>query len=392
MAATWYKWGLFIFLLAAALLPAMYIPHLQERHLLPQTADLQGAELRAEWPGWTVDKWLQGKYQAAMTDYVRQYPPVRSLLVRWKNQIAFDLFRISPNSRTVIGKKGQLFDTGYLNAYLGKSYIGDDAWDECSAHFYTLQDYLRQQEKALLVLLPPGTPTVAPTLLPDRYQAYPIDSTNRQVFIERLQQEHIPHIAFEHFRYDPEAGPFRIAPKENLHWSHYAAAIAMDSAMRRMENLLGFATPQLDADSLQSYEGSRTIGREMLGTLNLYREPAGELLAIPRLVPREDSTTRRPKVLVLGDSYYELQFHLGMTDGLFDTSSRYWHYFEQEVSHGPPYKAPVNREPERLLQAIEACDIVLFVISETNVGRCGFGFPAAVAKALEGREPTKPLN
>jgi hypothetical protein len=384
MAATRYKWGVFIFLLAVALLPAMYIPYLQERHLLPQSADLNGAEHRVEWPGWSVDAWLQGKYQATMADYVRQYPPVRALLVRWKNQVAFDLFRISPNSRTVIGKEGQLFDIGYLNAYLGKNYIGDAAWEECATHFHTLKDHLAQQGKALLVLLPPGAPTIAPELLPHRYQIYPAGPTNRKAFLDRLQQERIPHIAFEHFRYDRQAGPFRIAPKHNLHWSHYAAAIAIDSAMKRMENLLGFATPQLDTDSLRSFTGSRKIGREMLTTLNLYREPAGELLAIPRLVFRADSTTRRPRVLVIGDSYYELPFHLGMTDGLFDASSRYWHYFDQEVTKGPPYKTAVNREPERLLQAIEACDIVLFVISETNLGACGFGFPAALAKALEG--------
>ncbi|MEM6629899.1 MAG: hypothetical protein AAF694_09500 [Bacteroidota bacterium] len=67
-------------------------------------------------------------------------------------------------------------------------------------------------------------------------------------------------------------------------------------------------------------------------------------MAYPTIHYSLDSTTARPNILVIVDSYYHVLHDMGIPQQLFTPDAAYWHYFEREVSLKHPEGIPINKQ------------------------------------------------
>ncbi len=360
------------------LLLASYYPYLQDRFSGLQAAPLAGAFTVSERPKLSISNWLRGDFQADYTRAIKENPDIRPFFVRLKNEALLQLFGTESHPVLQIGKDGYLFDKTYIYASLGLDYKGDAYIAEQAKRLQELHHYLQEKNKTLLMLMPPSKAAHIPEKLPRAYRSFKPKTTNRQALAQALKQQGVPYIDFSYLRERELSSGLRMYPATGLHWSHYGATLAADSLAHRIEKLLNIQLPDLQIDSLLLTNELRSPDNEFGELLNLYTPYVYDTMAYPILSYDTDSNTYKPKVLIVGDSYYRLMYDMKFQEHLFDPASQYWHYFEKYIAPNHTSGVAVDKNKGHLQELIEQMDVVLYVVSATNVHRIGFGFTEAV--------------
>ncbi|RMG17769.1 MAG: hypothetical protein D6730_23640 [Bacteroidetes bacterium] len=373
-----FKWGIFLVAAGGLLLLAAYYPLLQTRLSWLQARPLAGAFTLTEAPQLSVPAWFSGDFQQQTAQALKENPEIRPLFVRLKNEWLFRIFHAESHPVLEIGRRGYLFDKTYIHAALGLDYQGDAFIEQQVQQLSRLHAYLQQRGKQLLLLMPPPKAAHIPENLPAAYAAFEPGLSNRRALAAACRQQQIPFMDFSFLRKLEKQQGWPMYPPTGLHWSHYGATLAADSMTRYMEQLLHIRMPRMQVDSLLITNEIRPPDNEFGELLNLLRPYPYDSLAYPLLSFHTDSATTRPRVLILGDSYYRLLYDLGFQQQLFHPASRYWHYFEQHISPEHEGGASIDKSPAALQRVLEDTDLVLYVASATNLHRMGFGFTEAV--------------
>ncbi|MEL6590736.1 MAG: hypothetical protein AAFQ68_11665 [Bacteroidota bacterium] len=341
-------------------------------------------------PGlWRINRWMDGRFQAQRTNYLRDELNLRSVGIRLRNEALYRLFNRNANPKASVGKNGFLFETTYLNAHAGLYDRPDSVLSQQAERIKALHDLLESQGTQLLVLLPPPKGYVYPEEMPDSYQRLMPTSNDRQHLHQQLTALGVPCMDFSFYKTERESYPALVYPKTGLHWSHYGAFVGVDSLRATLGRMLGKPLPRMQIDSLRFTNRLRPPDNELAVISNLWSAYPYDSLAYPHYHIESDSLTYQPNVLAIGDSYYRLWFDAGYLEGLFSPDSELWFYYGSRFKQAFPEGRGLDKSPEVLKASVTAADIVILEGSATFHHNLGFDFVEQYV-GLFGQHPIHP--
>ena len=108
------------------LVAALTVPAIQTTFQIIKENPLDGAYYMAGKPKFSIHAWFSGEFQEQVNQAIEEHIGFRATFIRVRNQLEYWLFKKVNASNVVIGKGEVLYQDFYIDAYLGKDFLGDD--------------------------------------------------------------------------------------------------------------------------------------------------------------------------------------------------------------------------------------------------------------------------
>jgi alginate O-acetyltransferase complex protein AlgJ len=337
-------------------------------------------------PQWSLDAFLSGETQKAVSARVGQMQPVFPISVRIRNQFLYSLFGVSGAPDLLVGRERTLFEKSYVNEFCARGAAPNPSLvDEWATRLRAIQDSVEAQGKRFVYLISPSKAARSSDLLPTNLTcpARETKADKLAPYRAALDAQGVAYVDGATLMTEKAADyPIALFPRGGTHWNYLGAALAA----REM-------THRLNADGKQSalpdYEFDWRPREEARGTdIDLLR--LMNLLWQDRHYPTADITgrnagacDRRPRIFAAGGS-----FTVEVLINLIETPCRpiadFWHY----VRHDPgnfgrgrhivesreafdQESDPASLTPEHFRKALAGADIVLLEENESVIAEMG---------------------
>lgn len=286
---------------------------------------LKGHIERVERPAFNFKDWCSGSYQTKMNNRTQSKFGFRSVFIRLKNQIDYSFFNEIHARSVVEGKQGFLYEEAYINSYLGKSFIGDEAIISKAKKIKQLQDTLVQMDKSLIIVLAAGKATFYPDYFPAEYDSVKKTRTNYQAYREQLTNHQVDFIDFNNwFLQLKDTSRYLLYPKQGTHWSKYAECLVADSLINYIEQKQEIDVPNLIINGIQLQTKPRFRDKDLEDGMNLIFDLDREPLAYPNFY-FDEHTEKELQALIVADSYYWGLHNMYFSSAVFKEAS-FWFY------------------------------------------------------------------
>lgn len=329
--------------------------------------DLLGVVTVSEKCSPTFDSISDGTFQQCATLYLNNHLGFRKSLIRINSQITFSLFGISPASNVVIGKDNYLFETGYINAWLGNDYTNREQITGKVRRLVEFQRIMDTHGVHFMLVFCPSKTRFMPENLPLKYRQKGVN-TNYDTYVDVLKHEgrELHFIDFNsYFRLLKDTSTFTLYPKGGSHWTNFSSRYyALDSLLRYMEHLSGERYPELVTRRIY-WSDSLLVPDDDISTLfNLiWSFPSGKITYADFGI--DSSNTVKPDVLAIGDSYYWQIFGFDKIGGIFNISD-FWVW--NEVFYPKSRYGNIKADDYMFLkQDILNHDFVILMLTEINL-------------------------
>jgi hypothetical protein len=356
--------GLFGIMLLVLLMPLV-----QQKSNYFSITPLKGAVVVAEGKPLTLEHWFDASFQTAMEQRLNDVFGFRPWMVRIKNQMDYSLFRQAHAQGVIIGKDGYLYESKYIYSYLGMDFWGEDSIRIRMNRLKRIQTELEKQGKTVLLVFAPGKGSYYPEFIPDSFpsQKHP---THYESYLKYAQQLKINHIDFNHYFLQlKKKTKYILYPKYGIHWSHYAMCLAGDSIIRKIESLRKEQYNHFFWKSVKISKKPQDTDRDIEEGMNLMFSLPEYDLAYPELQFEQDSTKKKPDVLVISDSFYWGLYNLGITK-LFDNND-FWYYNRENYSTNPNKKGDVSTIS--LKESFQNHQVIVIMATEGTIENLGWG-------------------
>lgn len=358
-------------ILLAMVFGLLCISFVQVRFRFADLTPLQGYMEHVPQPRFSLPSWLEGKYQDQAEKYANEQVGFRPVLVRLRNQLIFTFFKETSTREVVVGKEQYLYEQKYIEAYLGKDFIGKDSIERRVWRLKQLQDTLDAQGVHLAVILAAGKASFFPQYIPDRYTPSRKSISNYDYYREQFETHGIHYIDFNQwFLQMKDTSSYPLYPKYGIHWSKYSLVLVADSILHYIEKQKGINLAELQIENIEVSDTARGIDYDMGAALNLLYKLQGYPLAYPHILTSEDGDVSKPAVVVIGDSYYSELAATLLEDNVF-SDARFWFYNEHIYASGDKAIGTTGEIDPK--EQVEKQDVVFLLATEANLDRLGFG-------------------
>lgn len=307
----------------------------------------------------------------------------RNLYIRSYNQFVYSLFHQTTNHNIVIGKHDELFLRQYTDVFTGKTLHDrygtvDSARADMQRNVMEtrrIADSLKKYGTDLIVVLAPSKPLIYPEYLPDDMQQEHNSFSIQEEYAELYAQAGIEHINFVSlFRQMKKKEPYPLYTKYGTHWAYSTMPFVADTILQKIASVKGYAMPHtvcLDSNISVRY---RSGDKELEKQLNLLFPLRHARIPTPKFTLQDESKYHKPKILVVGDSYFSQLNNTDFTKAF--RSLGYWKYNET-TSDG--VKIPYLKRYEILTES----DVILVIFTDMHAYDYFFGFIKTVDRALD---------
>lgn len=357
------------YILFVLVLGTLWIPMSDEMFEYIPKWPLNGSYTTLEKPEFSWDSWFEGTYQQKAEPWLNEQIPSREYLIRLRNQYYFSVFNMAMANGVSPGKNGVLLDVGYVDAFYGKDFAGEEFLTERLTKWKRIEHGLDSIGVKAFLTLAPGKGS----FFEDDFSDFLKDShrpiTNYQYIkdwslnndLRLLDLKSVYHAWNDTSRYP-------LFPKGGIHWSEYGAAHVCDTLRGFIQSITGNPLQKFWYD-LELSDTARGADNDIADGMNLLFTPKEEKLAYPIRYFGEDSTIVPSKFLVIADSYYYMLMHSGFGDRVCSYGG-FWFYFEDAQPHG---QFPSNRVDELdILAEIKKQDVLMLMMTEPQMQRFGW--------------------
>lgn len=351
---------------------ALFMPMVQHKFRFTAEKPLIGSYVLSEKPKITLENWFSGKYQQAQDTYITEHAGYRPGWVRLYNQWNYSLFNETNASGVIVGKENYLYEEGYIKAYYGIDFIGDEKIKQITQQLKFVQDTLKKKGIDFVVVFAPGKGSYYPEYIPDYYKHVGIGKTNYEAFNNCFKQQAINYIDMHSwFKSMKKTTKYPLFSKTGIHWSAYGQYFAVDSLTKYISSIRNYQIPYFVLDTI--VESTKPIlGDDDIGLgMNLFSQIPDIKLAYPKFHVNRKSKKNDPKILVIGDSFYWSLFNSHVSADLFN-NGEFWYYNEQVYSAS--YSKEVLVKNQNLKQKLLENQVVVLLLTDSNLHRFGFGF------------------
>jgi len=342
--------------------------------------------LRSAWPlygvakpkpaPWTLDAFLSGETQKAVSANLGRMSPVFPISVRAKNQFVYSLFGGSAAPGVAIGRNGQLYEQFYIDEYCARDGAFDpsrlNAW---SATLRAIQEMAQARGKSFVYLISPSKaaryPEDLPRSAPCAARAAPEKLTPYRSALERAGVRYVDGPAL--IAAEKPKREIPLFPRGGTHWNSVGGALAMRDATRALP-----ASPVgvLEFTSAPAPEALGT-DRDLLDLLNLLWPDAHYPTAAIGRAGEKGDCARAPRLLALGGSFLH-EVLAAATLAPCPPQIDYWFYMRTEdnnIELGHYRRAPGDasngeRLPatrEELDENLAGADVILLEENESSI-------------------------
>ena len=175
-------------------------------------------------------------------------------------------------------------------------------------------------------------------------------------------------------------------PKWGIHWSNYGSILAMDTIIKYIENTRHIEMLHPLWTKVEHTRQVRDPDNDIGNTLNLLVQPKTDILCYPELYYKAGSSTTKPNLIFVGDSY---SVNFVRTGVIQHVASKWqlWFNFKQVIDSGNYVStayADINKYdwPNEMKKA----DCIVVLNTPKNADILGNGFiQAAYAYYFPGR-------
>ena len=373
------------YIIYVAIVTVLFLPLFQQVIPVVRIKPLEGSYTLAQEPAFSFPDFFSGKFQGKYNAWFEQHLGFRPVLVRINNQIAFSCFNMALAQDVILGKKGYLYEVFYIKAYLGRDFTGAERWDRYAEKLKAISDSLEKNGTTLLVVFAPGKGTFFPEYIPDKFKPWQKDTTNQEYLMKKLEENRIRFIDANHwFTQMKDRSPYPLYPKTGIHWSHYGAALVMDSIIGYMEQVRGKPMVDFGWNEVTISNDLRDPDNDIARGMNLLFGVPHYAMPYPELYYREDTSTFKPVVITIADSYYWILHGGGITQKIY-ARDNFWYYFQ--AAHGPYPKDQLVKDLD-IAAELKSADFVILMATDATLSKFDFGFADQVYDLItvEGRQ------
>lgn len=264
---------------------------------------------RPEPAPWSLEAFLSGETQRAVSGNLGRGSPMFPISVRAKNQFVYSLFKASGVSNIVVGKDEQLFEAPYVDEFCRRGAPPDPSvigrWADAVAE---IRSAVAAQAKSFVYLVSPSKPAYEPGWLPPGRSCAALqqgrDTEKLGPYAAALSARGVPHVEAQSLMRRARAEyPIEMFPRGGTHWNLLGAAIALrEMAQAFAAQPAGWPLGAFDFDWREVDVASGT-DRDLLDLLNLVWPPDHyPTAAVFRRGPA-GACAKPPRLLMVGDSF-----------------------------------------------------------------------------------------
>ena len=338
-------------------------------HLKP----LNGASAKKEKPALSINSWFSGEYQKQFEDFFNEEFGFRTVLVKLNHEIDFLCFKKAHAAWVIVGKKNYIYESGYIDAYYGKDYIGEEKINNYLRQIKQIQDTLKKRNKLFLLVFAPGKASFYPEFIPDKYKTDIHPISNYKAFSKKAEELHLDYIDFNsYFMAQKDKSKYPLYPQYGIHWSSYGAVNAFDSILHYTEKKLSVLLPQLTIHSFDYTDTLRDADNDLVQGMNLLWKPHTFKMAYPNYTTTYDSTKHKKlNSLVISDSFWWQIYGAGLPKSIF-ANYNFWYYNKEMYPESSGILLHVGNAD--YYTRLRNTDVIILMHTEATLARFGFNF------------------
>ena len=330
---------------------------------------LAGSSQSTNVPHISSAQWFEGSFQEACNEYAKNNFGAHDWYVRSYNQLDFWLFNKANARYVVVGKNNCLFESGYLDAYRGKDFVGEEKLKTQVIKMKELQRTMKSAGKLFLPIIAPSKASYYPEYIPKNYE-YKLGPDNYSVFTKLLLDNNVQHIDFSKWIVaNKSASKYPLYPLSGIHWSNYAALLAFDSIARLTEHGLTCKLPQLSIKSIHMSQQLQYPDNDIAEGLNLLFPLKQKALAYADYVVR-DLDSAKLNVITIADSFWWYIYSQALPQRTFKQHN-FWYYNELIYPQSESTEKRVINS--NYFEMLRKADVVIVLYSESNLHRYSDG-------------------
>ena len=332
------KYDLVLFALLAVL---AFLPMLQGWFHWFSTKPLNGVTVETGKPEISRETYLSGDYAKQTEAYTGQHFGFREPIIRLYNQYLWNCYHKTYAHDVVAGKEGWLFYPQSVRDYYGQELLRwhastDEArerFDQEIKYMDWSRSILRENGVELLVFMAPEKGFLYPEFLPDGEK----DTTTFNAcdyFAQRFEETDFPCIEMTRwFQQIKDTVDYPLIPQAGAHWI-FPSIYAVDTLSRLMGELKDIELPKIKiGEAYHTRERDHDYDNDLEQLLNLAFPMRHQYGYCPRhyVSIEQDSTSVKPKVLFIGNSYFWAMNLFAPFPEMFETTE-FWYYFSTAYS------------------------------------------------------------
>ncbi|MBC7412533.1 MAG: hypothetical protein H7331_08795 [Bacteroidia bacterium] len=320
--------------------------------------------------------WYDESFQKNKEKYLNQEFGFRNTLVRLNNELYYRIFCIAKAKGVIMGKEGYLFEETYINDYYGINFIGQKKIDENVARLTKIDSVFKTLNKTLLIVFAPGKASFYPEYIPDNYKRVGKE-TNYKGYRKSVQQSGINFIDFnEYLLANKGKTSYEQYPKTGIHWSDYAAIIALDSINKKLASIRNYKPVQIYwTEIVDNKDSVSTVDSDIENGMNLIFNINKPRMSYP-VLKYEERNKQKPTVLNIGDSFYANVFDKDIPQKLFTNAG--FAFFSQIKS--PFLQGTQDVGNINLKEFIDKHDVIILMCTEGTIVNFPFEYDKKLAR------------
>lgn len=281
-------------------------------------------------PDFTIQDWLNHRFQEGASSWFSRYFGARGLFVKLGNQVNYSLFGTSymNNQTIIIGKQSQLYEVAYINNYC--KLIHPMPQEHAEAHvkeIAEIQDRLGQHGMAFVLLISPSKAAIYPEFIPDIFCRSP-KSTSRDYenFVPLLDKYKINYVdghAITLAAKTREQAP--VFSQGGTHWNYLGAYYTVERLLEMIEALTRQSIGRLSLQGLEIDHKPSGTDKDLAELLNLISPPYNYLVPHPTIV-REGPAQDLGKAVFVGGSFIWTVLDILNFTNIFQAMDAYYYY------------------------------------------------------------------
>ena len=320
----------------------------------------------------TFSNWINHSYQRDREERLKKSSTLGKESIPLKNQIDFDWFHKVNVNEFVLGKDDYIFNIPYINAYLGRDFVGEETIKEQLRKTQVVADTLKRKGIDLVVVFAPGKGTYYAEYLPSKYLKYPRSTTNYEVYTQKIKEYNIHYVDFQSwFLQMKPVTKYPLFPQYGHHWSYYGEVLAADSLISYFEQMRNIHLPHLRWKEIDYPAAPKVRDADILGKAKLKTAPEGMMMAYPKFGYAAMPDATKVKTLAVADSYYRGFLYLGVMQNVFD-NGKYWYYNNKVIPESDTKLLEVWEVD--LKKEIEKNQVVLIMNADATLSEFSSGF------------------